>query len=116
MVRRDIGSDFAPFAEYGGQDGLCPLDRSLRDGRPLFSTLAAIATRAGWLCLAVLLDLYSRRVIGWAMSAKPNQQVALQALHIAVAHRRPRPGLVHHSDQGALYTSGPTSTCWPNRA
>jgi transposase InsO family protein len=67
--------------------------------------LTAIATRAGWLYLAVLLDLYSRRVIGWAMSAKPDQQVALQALHMALAHRRPQPGLIHHTDQGALYTS-----------
>lgn len=67
--------------------------------------LTAIATRAGWLYLAVLLDLYSRRVIGWAMSVKPDQHVALQALHMALAHRRPRPGLIHHSDQGALYTS-----------
>jgi len=67
--------------------------------------LTAIATRAGWLYLAVLLDLYSRRVIGWAMSAKPDQQVALQALRMALAHRRPQPGLIHHTDQGALYTS-----------
>ena len=68
--------------------------------------LTAIATRAGWLYLAVLLDLYSRRVIGWAMSAKPDQQVALQALRMAVMHRRPPRGLIHHTDQGALYTSG----------
>ena len=67
--------------------------------------LTAIATRAGWRYLAVVLDLYSRRVIGWAMSAKPDQHVALQALHMAMAHRRPLPGLIHHSDQGALYTS-----------
>ncbi len=67
--------------------------------------LTAIATRAGWLYLAVLLDLYSRRVIGWAMSAKPDQQVALQALRMALAHRHPQPGLIHHTDQGALYTS-----------
>lgn len=67
--------------------------------------LTAIATRAGWLYLAVGLDLYSRRVIGWAMSAKPDQHVALQALHMALAHRHPRSGLIHHSDQGALYTS-----------
>lgn len=67
--------------------------------------LTAIATGAGWLYLAVLLDLYSRRVIGWAMSAKPDQHIALRALHMALDHRRPRPGLIHHSDQGALYTS-----------
>jgi putative transposase len=67
--------------------------------------LTAIATRAGWLYLAVVLDLYSRRVIGWAMSTKPDQHVALQALRMAMAHRRPQPGVIHHSDQGALYTS-----------
>ncbi|MDF0643781.1 MAG: IS3 family transposase [Nitrospira sp.] len=67
--------------------------------------LTAIATRAGWLYLAVILDLYSRRVIGWAMSAKPDQHVALQAMHMALAQRCPPPGLIHHSDQGALYTS-----------
>lgn len=60
--------------------------------------LTAIATRAGWVYLAVILALYSRRVIGWAMSRKPDQQVAL-------THRRPRPGLIHHTDQGATYTS-----------
>lgn len=67
--------------------------------------LTAIATRAGWVYLAVILDLYSRRVIGWAMSARPDQQVALTALQIAMTHRRPRPGLIHHTDQGATYTS-----------
>jgi transposase InsO family protein len=68
--------------------------------------LTAIATRAGWLYLAVVLDLYSRRVIGWAMSATPDKQVAIAALQMALARRQPAPGLIHHTDQGALYTSG----------
>jgi putative transposase len=68
--------------------------------------LTALATRAGWLYLAVLLDLYSRRVIGWAMSAKPDQALAVEALSMALGARRPHPGLIHHTDQGALYTSG----------
>ena len=67
--------------------------------------LTALATRAGWLYLAVLLDLYSRRVIGWAMSAKPDQQVALQALRMALGQRQPPAGLIHHTDQGTQYTS-----------
>ncbi len=67
--------------------------------------LTAIATRAGWLYLAVVLDLYSRRVIGWAMSAKPDQHVALKALHMAMTHRRPQPGLIHHSGSRGAYTS-----------
>jgi putative transposase len=67
--------------------------------------LTAIATRAGWVYLAVILDLYSRRVIGWAMSPRPDQHVVLTALQMAMTHRRPRPGLIHHTDQGATYTS-----------
>jgi putative transposase len=67
--------------------------------------LTAIVTRAGWVYLAVILDLYSRRVIGWAMSPRPDQHVALTALQMAMTHRRPRPGLIHHTDQGATYTS-----------
>jgi len=67
--------------------------------------LTAIATRAGWIYLAVILDLYSRRVIGWAMSPRPDQHVALTALQMALTHRRPQSGLIHHSDQGATYTS-----------
>ena len=67
--------------------------------------LTAVPTRTGWLYLAVLLDLYSRRVVGWAMSAKPDQRVALEALTMAVMQRRVRPGLIHHSDQGAQYSS-----------
>jgi putative transposase len=67
--------------------------------------LTAIATRSGWLYLAVLLDLYSRRVIGWAMSAQPDQHVAIAALRMALVSRRPHQGLIHHTDQGATYTS-----------
>lgn len=67
--------------------------------------LTAIATRAGWVYLAVILDLYSRRVIGWAMSRKPDQHVALTALQMALTHRCPQPGVIHHTDQGATYTS-----------
>lgn len=68
--------------------------------------LTAIATRAGWMYLAVIMDLYSRRVIGWAMSRRPDQHLALTALQMALTHRRPPSGLIHHTDQGATYTSG----------
>jgi transposase InsO family protein len=67
--------------------------------------VTAVPTRAGWLYVAVLLDLYSRRVIGWAMRAAPDQQVTLEALTMAVRQRRIQPGLIHHSDQGAQYTA-----------
>ena len=65
-----------------------------------------IATDEGWLYLAVLLDLYSRRVVGWAMSATNDTALALAALHRAVRGRGGVPaGLVHHTDRGSPYAS-----------
>jgi len=65
-----------------------------------------LPTREGWLYLAVLLDLYSRRVIGWAMSERNDDALTLAALRMALDQRQPEPGLVHHSDRGATYASG----------
>jgi len=64
-----------------------------------------IRTGEGWLHLAMLLDLFSRKVVGWATSANPRQELALEALRMAIAQRQPRPGLIHHSDRGAQYAS-----------
>ncbi len=64
-----------------------------------------IPTRSGWLYLAVVIDLYSRLVVGWSMKDRPNQELANEALMMAVAQRSPEPGLIHHSDQGILYGS-----------
>ncbi len=65
-----------------------------------------IPTRSGWLYLAVMIDLYTRLVVGWSMKDRPNQELANEALMMAVEQRRPKPGLIHHSDQGILYSSG----------
>ena len=64
-----------------------------------------IRTRAGWLYLAMLLDLYSRKVVGWSMSDRNDEALTLAALNMAVAHRVPPPGCIHHTDQGGLYRS-----------
>lgn len=64
-----------------------------------------IRTRAGWLYLAMLLDLYSRKVIGWSMSERNDEALTLAALNMAAAHRRPDFGCIHHTDQGGLYRS-----------
>jgi putative transposase len=64
-----------------------------------------IATGSGWVYLAVLLDLYSRRVVGWAMSERIDQHLVLDALIMALAQCRPKPGLIHHTDQGRQYSS-----------
>jgi transposase InsO family protein len=64
-----------------------------------------IPTGEGWLYLAVLLDLFSRRVVGWATSATNDRALALAALDDALAHRHPPAGLLHHTDQGSPYAS-----------
>ncbi len=58
----------------------------------------------GWLYLAVVLELASRRVVGWAAGATLDQELTGQALERALVVRRPAPGLLHHSDQGSAYT------------
>lgn len=63
-------------------------------------------TLEGWLYLAVLLDLYSRRVVGWAMSEHNDEALTLSALQMALDIRQPEPGLIHHSDRGTTYASG----------
>jgi putative transposase len=62
-------------------------------------------TREGWLYLAVLLDLCSRRVVGWSSSDRLSSPLVESALETAFRQRRPAPGLLHHSDQGGQYTS-----------
>lgn len=64
-----------------------------------------IETAEGWLYLAVVLDLFSRKVIGWAMSQKMDTALVETALRMALRDRRPPAGLLHHSDQGSQYTS-----------
>lgn len=65
-----------------------------------------IATRQGWLFLAVILDLYSRQVVGWAMSGRNNAQLVQDALVMALWRRGQVRGLILHSDQGSTYNAG----------
>jgi putative transposase len=64
-----------------------------------------IWTLEGWLYLAVILDLFSRRIVGWSMSERIDRQLAIDCLQMAVAHRQPPDGLIHHSDRGSQYAS-----------
>lgn len=64
-----------------------------------------IWTAEGWSYLAVLLDLYSRRVVGWALRKSLSRELAVAALRHALTCRRPPPGLVHHTDRGSQYAS-----------
>jgi putative transposase len=65
----------------------------------------AVETAEGWLYLAVILDLFSRLVVGWAMAATEDSELVELALRMAVAQRHPPTGLLHHSDRGSEFTS-----------
>ena len=67
--------------------------------------ISYIWTAEGWLYLAVLIDLFSRRVVGWAVSDRLKKDLALRALRMALVTRRPPRGLIHHSDRGSQYCS-----------
>ncbi len=67
--------------------------------------ISYIWTREGWLYLAVMLDLHSRRVIGWAVSNRLKRDLAIRALDMAVTLRKPQPGCTHHTDRGSQYCS-----------
>jgi transposase InsO family protein len=64
-----------------------------------------VRTWEGWLYLAVILDAFSRRVVGWALADHLRTELPSTALHMALQHRQPRPGLIHHSDRGSQYVS-----------
>jgi transposase InsO family protein len=70
------------------------------------SDITYVPTQEGWLYLAVVLDLASRRVIGWAMRHTLERELTLAALRMALAQRRPGPGVLHHSDRGSQYACG----------
>jgi transposase InsO family protein len=69
------------------------------------SDITYLWTREGWLYLIVILDLFSRRVVGWALDDRITRQLALDALTMALQHRLVGPGLVCHSDRGSQYAS-----------
>jgi putative transposase len=84
-----VGRDFAPSA---------PNQLWVAD-------IKYIPTAAGWLYLAAVVDCFSRRVVGWSMRDDLRAELVVDALEMAVARRRPAPGLIHHSDQGSQYVS-----------
>jgi transposase InsO family protein len=84
------------------------LDRRFEVERPdtvWAGDITYIWTLEGWLYLAVVLDLFSRRVVGWAMSKHIDTQLTLDALRMALAQRQPPAGLLHHSDRGSQYAA-----------
>lgn len=84
------------------------LDRDFTATRPnekWTSDITYIRTREGWLYLAVVIDLFSRKIIGWSMRADMKTDLPLEALKMAIRARKPRGGIIHHSDRGVQYAS-----------
>lgn len=79
---------------------------AVRPNAVWISDITYLRTQEGWFYLAVVLDAFSRRVVGWAMQARMTTSLTLAALNMAYRQRKPPPGLIHHSDRGSQYTSG----------
>ena len=75
--------------------------------RAWVSDITYLSTDEGWLYLAVVMDLASRRIVGWSMSDRLQADLVCQALHAAYCRRKPKPGLILHSDRGSQYASDP---------
>ena len=78
---------------------------TLAPNRLWVADISYVRTWEGWLYVAVVVDCYSRRVVGWSIADHLRAEFVVDALEMAVARRRPEPGLVHHSDQGSQYVS-----------
>jgi len=84
------------------------VNRDFSAARPNETWVADITyvpTHEGWLFLAAVMDLYSRKIVGWSMRDDLEAPLVVDAISMAIARRQPQPGLVHHSDRGSQYTS-----------
>ena len=85
------------------------LDQTFLATRPnqiWLADITYIPTDEGWLYLATVLDLFSRKVVGWAMRDHMRQELTIAALTMAIQRQRPAPRLIHHSDRGSQYAAG----------
>jgi Transposase and inactivated derivatives len=108
-LRAQVGYGRKPRPRGGRTAAVAPnhLDRQFDVAAPnthWVTDITYIRTHEGWLYLAVVLDLYSRQVVGWAMQGQMHADLVLQALLAAVWRRKPAPGLMLHSDQGSQFT------------
>jgi putative transposase len=106
MVRRRRGRTTIRVPGVRVADDL--VERRFRPEAPNVLWVADVTylrTWEGWLYLAAVQDAYSRRIVGWSMADHMRAELVVDALEMAVARRRPAPGLIHHSDQGSQYVS-----------
>ena len=79
-----------------------------RPGQVWLADLTYIPTGEGWLYLAAVLDLHTRKIVGWSIRERLYTEIALEALNMAIERQRPLPGLIHHSDSKSV----PASCSW----
>ena len=91
------------YSSTGNQ--LKHMDDATRSGTHWVGDFTYIKTRAGWLYHAIVLDIYSRKVVGWSFSRKRNAELTKSALHMALVRHPPKKGCVFHSDQGIEYAA-----------
>jgi transposase InsO family protein len=92
------------------------LERNFSPGQPNYTwatDITYVGTRQGWLYLAIVLDLISRKVVGWSMRERIDRHLVLNALDMALKGRQPPRGLLHHSDRAANTPAPTTSRRWP---
>lgn len=78
---------------------------SKKENRVWTSDITYLWTQEGWLYLAVVMDIYSRKIVGWSTSSSLSAEIVLKALWMAILHRNPDEGIILHSDRGSQYTS-----------
>ena len=102
---------YRPTTDSGHSFPVAPnlLGRKFQTAQPdrvWVADITYIPTDEGWLYLATELDLYSHRIVGWSLSSWLTRQLVLDAFEMAAGRRRPKPGLIHHSDRGVQYACG----------
>lgn len=104
---RDRDEGFVRVLDERGRalDIADPVDQPVAVDLEDAGDISYVWTQEGWLYLAVILDLHSRRVIGWAVSNRMKRDLAIRALNMAIALRRPPKGCIHHTDRGSQYCS-----------
>ncbi len=78
---------------------------SEKENRIWTSDITYIWTKEGWLYLAVVMDVYSRKIVGWSLGSSLSKGLVIKALMMAIVHRKPEAGIIFHSDRGSQYTS-----------
>ena len=108
VAQRELRYKRATISKHGRSFAENLLQRRFNVAKPNHvwaGDITCFWTGSGWLHLAVVMDLYSRRIVGWAMTKRMTDDLSIEALKMAIEHRGPQKSLMHHSDQGSQYAS-----------